>query len=67
MSLQNYLKRKYERNVVVSLEAFEEKLKADLSSLIMKPNENISEVKKNSINLFEVSSFLKKINNLSTF
>jgi hypothetical protein len=61
MSLQNYLKRKSERNVVVSLEAFEEKLKADLSSLIMKPNEKISEVKKNSINLFEVSSFLKKI------
>ena len=60
MSLKKYLNRKNDRQVIVSMDAFEEKLKADLFSLIVKPNENILEVKKNSLNLKEVVSFFKK-------
>ncbi|RTK96622.1 MAG: hypothetical protein EKK64_03290 [Neisseriaceae bacterium] len=61
MSLKDYLKTKSEKQILISTQTFSEKLKADLSSLILKPSSEILEVKKNSINLFEASSFLKRI------
>lgn len=60
MSFTSYVESRSRTNVVVILDEYREKLHADMSSLLLKPNHQISEVKKNILNLQEISKLLSE-------
>jgi hypothetical protein len=61
MSFTSYVESRSRTNIVIILDEYKEKLNADMSSLLLKPNDQISEVKKNILNLQEMSKLLSEV------
>lgn len=62
MSFKKYFEKKINplRSKVV-LDEYKEKLEANLASLVIKPNSEISNVKKNIVNIFEITKLLSEL------
>lgn len=61
MSLKKYIESKSKPKIIVSLEKYKEQLYADLSSLLLKPDERISEVCKHLTSRKMISSLKNEI------
>lgn len=61
MSFTKYLETKSRPKTNVILDAYKEKLQADLSSLVIKPDIQLNEAKKNIVNIYEVSKILSEL------
>ena len=62
MSLIKYIENKPKTNIHINMDEYKEKLNADISSLLLKPDERISEVKKYVFDVQKASSILSEIN-----
>lgn len=60
MSLKQYLESKSRPKISIVLDDYEEKLQADLSGLVIKP-QNLKEAKKNIVDIHEVSRILSEL------
>lgn len=60
MSLKKYLESKSRPKVSIVLDAYKEKLQADLSGLVLKPH-NLQEAKKNIVDIHDVSRILSEL------
>jgi hypothetical protein len=62
MSFSKYIETKIQPpHANISISAYKEKLEADLSSLVIKPNQQLIEAKRNIVNLKEVSKILSEL------
>lgn len=61
MSLMKYLESKKRPIINVSIEKYKESLHADMSSLLLKPHEQINEVRKNIVNIQEMDRVLSEL------
>lgn len=62
MSLAKYLETKSRSRIRIVMDAYTDKLEADLASLVIKPNEQLIDAKKNIVNIREVSKILSELN-----
>lgn len=58
MSLKKYIESKQNKDIILSIEEYQQKLSADISSLALTPIDNVKELKKNTINLLEIRNKL---------
>lgn len=61
MSFNKYLEIKSRPQISIVFDAYKEKLHADLSGLVLKPNQQLIEAKKNIIDILEVSKILSAL------
>lgn len=61
MSLLKYLESKKHPMINVSIEKYMESLHADMSSLLLKPHDQINEVRKHVVNIQELDRFLTEL------
>lgn len=61
MSFMKYLESKARPRILVNSDAYKEKLEADLSSLLLKPDEQLIEARKNIVNIREVGRILSEL------
>jgi len=61
MSFMKYLESKTSPQILVVMDDYKEKLSADMSSLLMKPDEQLSEARKNYVNIREVAKILSEL------
>lgn len=61
MSFLKYIEDKSNFKIKIKMDAYKENLYADLSALVIKPNDKISEAKKNIVNINEVSRILNEL------
>jgi len=61
MSFAKYLETKSQQNISIVTDAYKEKLQADLFGLVIKPNQKLTEAKKNIVNVHEVSKILSEL------
>lgn len=62
MSFMKYLENKTCTRAVTVMDAYKEKLDADMSSLLLKPDERLNEARRNIVNMREVSKILSELN-----
>lgn len=61
MSFSKYLETKSRPEISVILDAYKEKLQADLSGLVIKPTQQLVEAKRNIVNIHEISKILSEL------
>ena len=61
MSLMKYIESKNRPNIIINTDLYQEQLNADVSSLLLKPDERIIEARKNIINITEINYILSSI------
>lgn len=61
MSLMKYIESKSRPNIIIDNTLYQQQLNADISSLLLKPNEKLLEARKNIINFTELNYILSKI------
>lgn len=61
MSFTKYLESKANPQIVIVMDDYKEKLCADMSSLLMKPDEQLAEARKHYVNIREVAKILSEL------
>lgn len=61
MSFTKYLETKSRPRMSILIDAYKEKLQADLAGLVMKPDGQLTEAKKNIVNIHEISKILSEL------
>lgn len=61
MSFMKYIESKIRPNIIIDTSLYQEQLKADVASLLLKPDDKLIEARKNIIDITEMTHILSKI------
>jgi hypothetical protein len=61
MSFMNYVERKKNPKIITNMDNYKNILQSEFSSLVLKPNFQSNEIKKNIVNIYEISKILYEL------